>query len=95
MSVGSKNTEKLNVQIGAVAERSTIAQSGSNGLTRSFFRPNGSLSIAWAPAPDFDMSLKIRRRVLQLSFYDFLARAFLNDDNPVSYTHLDVYKRQA
>ena len=81
LSFGRKITDKLNVQVVAGAERSTITQSGVNGLTRSFFRPKGSLSIAWAPAPDFDMSLKIRRRVLQLSFYDFLARAFLNDDN--------------
>ena len=81
LSFGRKLTDKLTVQIIAGAEHSTITQTGANGLTRSFFRPKGSLTLAWAPSADFDASLKIRRRVLQLSFYDFLARAFLNDGN--------------
>ena len=44
-------------------------------------RPKGSLSLAWKPSANFDLSAKLRRRVLQLAFSDFLARAFLNDDN--------------
>src|SRR3546814_4312524 len=76
-----KLTDKLNFQIIAGAEHSTITQTGVNGLTRGFFRPKGSISFAWAPTADFDISVKLRRRVLQLSFYDFLARAFLNDGN--------------
>ena len=81
LSFGRKLTDKLSFQIVAGAERSTITQTGVNGLTRTFSRPKGSLSLAWTPTADFDASLKIRRRVLQLSFYDFLARAFLNDGN--------------
>lgn len=81
LSFGRKLTDKLNFQIVAGAEHSTITQTGMNGLTRSFFRPKGSISLAWTPTADFDVSLKMRRRVLQLSFYDFLARAFLNDGN--------------
>ena len=81
LSFGRKLTDKLNFQIIAGAEHSTITQTGANGLTRSFFRPKGSISLAWAPSADFDISVKLRRRVLQLSFYDFLARAFLNDGN--------------
>lgn len=81
LSFGRKLTDKLNFQIVAGAEHSTITQTGVNGLTRSFFRPKGSFSLAWTPSADFDVSVKIRRRVLQLSFYDFLARAFLNDGN--------------
>lgn len=81
LSFGRKLTDKLNVQIIAGAEHSTITQTGLEGLTRSFFRPKGSVSLAWTPSPDFDVSVKLRRRVLQLSFYDFLARAFLNDGN--------------
>ncbi len=81
LSFGRKLTDKLNFQIIAGAEHSTITQTGMNGLTRSFFRPKGSVSLAWTPSPDFDVSVKLRRRVLQLSFYDFLARAFLNDGN--------------
>lgn len=81
LSFGRKLTDKLSLQLVAGAEHSTIAQTGASGLTRSFFRPKGSLTLAWAPSASFDASLRIRRRVLQLSFYDFLARAFLNDDN--------------
>lgn len=81
LSFGRKLTGKLSIQLVAGAEHSTITQTGMAGQTRSFFRPKGSLALAWAPSADFDASLKVRRRVLQLSFYDFLARAFLNDDN--------------
>ena len=81
LSFGRKLTDKLSFQVIAGAEHSTITQTGVNGLTRSFFRPKGSVSLAWAPSADFDISVKLRRRVLQLSFYDFLARAFLNDGN--------------
>ncbi len=81
LSFGHKLTSRLSFQIVGGAEHSTISQTGANGLTRSFFRPKGTLSLAWTPSADFDASLKIRRRVLQLSFYDFLARAFLNDGN--------------
>lgn len=81
LSFGRKLTDKLSFQLVAGAEHSTITQTGVNGLTRTFFRPKGSLTLSWTPTPDFDASLKIRRRVLQLSFYDFLARAFLNDGN--------------
>jgi hypothetical protein len=81
LSFGRKLTDKLNFQIIAGAEHSTITQTGVNGLTRTFFRPKGSISLAWTPSADFDVSVKLRRRVLQLSFYDFLARAFLNDGN--------------
>lgn len=81
LSFGRKLADTLNFQIIAGAEHSTITQTGANGLTRSFFRPKGSISLAWTPSADFDVSVKLRRRVLQLSFYDFLARAFLNDGN--------------
>ncbi len=81
LSFGRPLSRTLSFQIVAGAEHSTITQTGVNGLARSFFRPKGTLSLAWKPSDTFDASFKIRRRVLQLSFYDFLARAFLNDDN--------------
>ena len=81
LSFGRKLTGRFSFQLVAGAEHSTITQTGAGGLTRSFFRPKGSLSLSWTPSNTFDASLKIRRRVLQLSFYDFLARAFLNDGN--------------
>jgi hypothetical protein len=81
LSFGRPLTKTLSFQIVAGAEHSTISQTGVAGLTRKFFRPKGSLSLAWKPAKDFDLAVKYRRRVLQLSFYDFLARAFIDDDN--------------
>ncbi|MBB5705409.1 TonB-dependent receptor plug domain-containing protein [Sphingopyxis panaciterrulae] len=81
LSFGRKLTDKLSFQLVAGAEHSTLAQSGADGLERSFFRPKGSLTLAWTPAAGLDLSLKVQRQVEQLDFYDFLARAFLNDDN--------------
>lgn len=81
LSFGRKITDTFSFQLVAGAEHSTIVQTGPNGISRSFARPKGSLTLSWTPSPDFDASLKIRRRVLQLSFYDFLGRAFVNDGN--------------
>ncbi len=81
ISVSQPITRKLNLQVIAGAERSTLALAGANGLTRNFVRPKGSVSLAWKPWKGFDANVKLRRRVLQLSFYDFLARRFLDNGN--------------
>lgn len=81
LSYGRPLSPTLSMQIVAGAEHSTIAQTGADGLSRSFLRPKGSMTLSWKPSNRFDISAKLRRRVLQLSFYDFLARAFLNDGN--------------
>lgn len=74
-------SRKVTVQAVAAAEWSTLKQTGANGLTRRFFRPKGSLSVAWKPDERFDLSVKLRRRVGQLSFYDFLAKRLLDNGN--------------
>ncbi len=81
LSFGRSLTPKLSFQLNVAAEHSTIVQSGANGLERTFFRPKGKLSFAWKPSSDLDIAFNVQRRVLQLSFYDFLARAFIDDDN--------------
>lgn len=81
LSVGRPLSRTVSFQLVAGAERSTISQTGAGALTRTFVRPKGSVSLSWKPSETFDASLKLRRRVLQLDFYDFLARTFLNDDN--------------
>jgi hypothetical protein len=81
LSYGTALTAKLNLQVVAEAEYSTIKQGGALGGSRSFFRPKGSLSLAWKPRADFDLSGKVMRRVLQLSLYEFLGKVFLNDGN--------------
>lgn len=81
ISYGRPLTSNLTMQLIAGSEWSTIRQTGANGKQRSFFRPKGSLSLAWKPSERFDLSVKLRRRVGQLSFYDFLARQFLDNGN--------------
>jgi hypothetical protein len=74
-------TPRLTLQVVAAAEHSTISQGGPAGQSRSFFRPKGSLSLAWKASPRFDVSVKLMRRVLQLSLYEFLGRRFIGDEN--------------
>lgn len=81
LSYGRPLSSKLTLQVVAGAESSRISQTGSLGQMRRFFRPKGSVSLAWRPSSTFDVSAKLRRRVLQLSFYDFLARVFLDNEN--------------
>jgi hypothetical protein len=80
LSVGFPITQNLSVQFVGGGEYSQIAQTGSNALSRTFQRPKGSLSIAWAPVAGLDINLEIARRVGQLDFGDFLASVNLTDD---------------
>lgn len=81
LSVSQPISCKVTLQFVGGAEWSTLRQTGAGGLERRFFRPKGSLSLAWKPDPTFDLSVRARRRVGQLSFYDFLARRFLDNGN--------------
>jgi hypothetical protein len=47
---------------------------------RKFFRPKGSVSLSWRPADGWDASFRLRRKVGQISFYDFLAQPRLQDE---------------
>ena len=80
LSFGRPITSTLSFQLGAGGEISTIAQTGANALSRTFKRPKGSLSLAWAPEPRFDLSLRLAREVGQLDFGDFLAQVNISDD---------------
>ena len=71
----------LNLQLGVGGEYSKIAQTGPGGLVRTFWRPKGSATLAWTPRKGLDFSLKFSRTVGQLSFGDFLAKAFLDQNN--------------
>lgn len=72
---------RLTLQVVAAAEYSTISQGLGGGISRSFFRPKGSFSLAWKPSTRFDLSVKLMRRVLQLSLEEFLGRRFLGEEN--------------
>jgi hypothetical protein len=71
----------LTLQVGLGGEYSKLAQSGANGLVRTFWRPKGSATVAWAPVTGLDLTLKLARVVGQLSFGDFLASVNLGAEN--------------
>ena len=73
-------TSNLDLQVAAGAETSTLDRVDDDLPARKFFRPKGSVTLGWRPAKDWDVSLKLRRRVGQISFYDFLAQPKLSDD---------------
>jgi outer membrane receptor for ferrienterochelin and colicins len=73
-------SSKLDLQIAGGGEISTLDRVDDDAPPRKFFRPKGSLILGWRPAKGWDASLKLRRRVGQISFYDFLAQPKLADD---------------
>ena len=81
ISYGRPLSPKFSLQATLAGEHSTISQTGPLGVSRSFLRPKGSLSLAWAPEKGLDISLKIARAVGQLNFGDFLGRVFLDQGN--------------
>jgi len=81
LSYGRTLAEGLTLQVDAGAEDSTLEQTGPGGLKRNFQRPKGSLSLAWTPRHELDLSFNLSRRVGQLSFGDFLASVSLALDN--------------
>ena len=77
----------LDLQVAGGAEYSELGERGTAEKPRRFFRPKGSLLLAWRPARGWDASLKLERRVGQISFSDFLANQDVtnnrgNDANP-------------
>ncbi|MFL6721204.1 MAG: TonB-dependent receptor plug domain-containing protein [Sphingomonas sp.] len=73
-------TRNLDLQVAAGAEVSYLDRVDDDQPARKFFRPKGSITLGWRPAKDWDVSLKLRRRVGQISFYDFLAQPHLSQD---------------
>ncbi|MDQ3075400.1 MAG: TonB-dependent receptor, partial [Pseudomonadota bacterium] len=73
-------TSKLDLQLVGGGEISRLERVDGDLPARKFFRPKGSLSLGWRPALGWDASLKLRRRVGQISFYDFLAQPNLQQD---------------
>jgi hypothetical protein len=73
-------TSNLNVQIAAGAETSTLGLVGGVQPPRKFFRPKGSVDLGWHLSKTWDVSVKLRRRVGQIDFSDFLSQAVLSQD---------------
>jgi hypothetical protein len=73
-------TPNLDLQVAGGAELSWLDRADDTDPARKFFRPKGSVSLGWRPAATWDASLKLRRKVGQISFYDFLAQPKLSQD---------------
>jgi outer membrane receptor for ferrienterochelin and colicins len=70
----------LDLQVAGGGEISRLDLVTDDKPARRFFRPKGSITLGWRPAPRWDVSLKLRRRVGQITFSDFLAQAVLSQD---------------
>ena len=79
-SYGRALSPATRLQVNLGGEYSKIEQVGAGGLTRSFRRPKGLVSLAWKQSPTMDWNFKLERRVGQLDFYDFLASVNLTDN---------------
>jgi len=73
-------SSKVDLQIALGGETSTLDRLDDGDKPRKFFRPKGNLVLSWRPAKGWDLSFKVRRKVGQISFYDFLAQPKLSDD---------------
>lgn len=78
---GHALSDVLNLQATLGGEYSKISQSGAAGQSRSFVRPKGSVSLAWRPQPDLDISVKVERLVGQLNFFDFVQSVDVSQNN--------------
>jgi hypothetical protein len=81
LSYGRPVAPDLTLQATLGGEYSELSQSGAGGLTRSFIRPKGSLSLAWKASPRLDISARALRKVGQLDFGDFLASVDVVSNN--------------
>jgi hypothetical protein len=70
----------LDLQVASGAEVSRLDRVDGDLPARKFLRPKGSITLGWHPSKTWDISLKLRRRVGQISFYDFLAQPALSVD---------------
>ncbi len=71
----------LQFQFSGGGEYSQLSQTGEQGLTRSFFRPQGFVSFDWKANNSLNLSGRVERVVGQLNFFDFIASTNLDEDN--------------
>ena len=79
-SYGRPLASNLTMQLSAGGEYSRLSQVGPGGLSRTFYRPKGQLSLAWRPDPRTTANLRLQRRVGQLNFLDFLQSVNLSEE---------------
>ncbi len=66
------------LEAGARAEYSTISESGSTNMSRSFFFPKPRLLLTWTPNKNTQFRLRYERVVGQLDFTNFVASSNLS-----------------
>lgn len=81
LTYGRPLSSTLSMQASLGGEYSQLSQSGPSGLTRTFIRPKGSVSLNWKASPKLTVSSKIQRKVGQLNFGDFLASVDVQNNN--------------
>ncbi|MEM8696067.1 MAG: TonB-dependent receptor [Pseudomonadota bacterium] len=81
ITYGRPLTDTLTLQASIGGEYSTIMQNGTNGLTRSFYRPKGFVSLAWQATENLDIRARVEREVGQLDFSDFVASTNIGADS--------------
>jgi hypothetical protein len=81
ISVTRRLSDVLTLQASLAGEYSRLTQSGPDGLTRSFVRPKGFVSLAWKASPRLDVRARVERAVGQLNFFDFIASTDVSAGN--------------
>jgi outer membrane receptor protein involved in Fe transport len=67
-------------EAGVRVERSTLTQTGSTALERSFNYPTPRLLATWSPNENNQVRMRVERRVGQLNFQDFSSNVNLNSN---------------
>ncbi|MBW0143883.1 TonB-dependent receptor plug domain-containing protein [Sphingomicrobium clamense] len=81
LSYGRPIAEGLTLQLNLGGEYSRISVDGDAGSgARTYWRPKGSVSLAWRASPSLAVNAEVERRVDQLSFFDFLAAVDIAND---------------
>ena len=87
-------TNNLQFQLSLGGEYSKISQTGEQGLTRSFVRPQGFVAFDWKASDSLNLSGRVERVVGQLNFFDFIASTNL-DENQVNVTNANLVPPQS
>ena len=87
-------TDNLQLQLSVGGEYSKISQTGVQGQTRSFVRPQGFTAFDWKANGGLNISGRVERVVGQLNFFDFIASTNLDQDR-VNVTNADLVPPQS
>lgn len=71
--------EDFAIQFSLGGEISELSSSGTNGQSRTFYRPKGSLILNWRADENTTINTRILREVGQLDFFDFVSQLDLDD----------------